>query len=76
MVHLQSCPWVNQVSGLNVEKFKALHEFQNLHAKYKEKLKDFVRGHFYGHFNFNLDKTLFFFTSGRYEFVSCLWAVE
>lgn len=55
-------------NGLNVEKFKALHEFQNLHAKYKEKLKDFVRGHFYGHFNFNLDKTLFFFTSGRYEY--------
>ena len=28
----------------------------------------FVRGHFYGHFDFDLDKTLFFFTAGRYEF--------
>ena len=26
----------------------ALHEFQNLHAINKEKIHDFVRGHFYG----------------------------
>ena len=26
----------------------AMHEFQNLHAKAKEKIHDFVRGHFYG----------------------------
>lgn len=35
-------------NGLNVVKFSALHEFQNLHAINKEKLNDFVRGHFYG----------------------------
>jgi len=28
--------------------FSALHEFQNLHAQSKEKIHDFVRGHFYG----------------------------
>ena len=28
----------------------------------------FVHGHFHGHINFNLDKTLLFFTAGRYEF--------
>ena len=28
----------------------ALHEFQNLHAENKEKIHDFVRGHFYGYF--------------------------
>ena len=26
----------------------AMHEFQNLHAKSKDKIHDFVRGHFYG----------------------------
>lgn len=26
----------------------AMHEFQNLHAKAKDKIHDFVRGHFYG----------------------------
>ncbi|CAB3404416.1 unnamed protein product [Caenorhabditis bovis] len=55
-------------NGLNVFKFAALHEFQNLHAQNKEKINNFIRGHFHGHLNFDLDKTLYFFTAGRYEF--------
>jgi len=55
-------------NGLNVVKFSAIHEFQNLHARNKEKINEFVRGHFYGHFDFDLDNTLYFFTSGRYEY--------
>merc|ERR1719289_691881 len=55
-------------NGLNVK--RDLHEFQNLHAKCKEKINEFVRGHFHGHFNFNLDKTLYLFTAGRYEFTN------
>ncbi|KAJ3381936.1 glycogen synthase isoform 1 [Entophlyctis sp. JEL0112] len=55
-------------NGLNVVKFSALHEFQNMHAKSKEKITEFVRGHFYGHLNFDLDNTLYFFTAGRYEY--------
>uniref|UniRef100_A0A060T5J2 Glycogen [starch] synthase n=1 Tax=Blastobotrys adeninivorans TaxID=409370 RepID=A0A060T5J2_BLAAD len=55
-------------NGLNVVKFSAVHEFQNLHAIKKEKINDFVRGHFYGHYDFDLDETLYFFTAGRYEF--------
>lgn len=35
-------------NGLNVIKFSAIHEFQNLHAVAKEKIHDFVRGHFHG----------------------------
>ncbi|XP_046573729.1 glycogen [starch] synthase-like [Haliotis rubra] len=61
-------PDVITPNGLNVIKFSAIHEFQNLHAVYKEKLHEFVRGHFYGHYDFNLDKTLYVFTAGRYEF--------
>ena len=53
-------------NGLNV--VRDLHEFQNLHAASKEKINQFIRGHFYGHFDFDLDKTLYFFTAGRYEF--------
>lgn len=37
-------------NGLNVVKFSALHEFQNLHSMSKEKIHDFVRGHFHGYF--------------------------
>lgn len=55
-------------NGLNVKKFSAIHEFQNLHAMAKDKIHEFVRGHFFGHFDFNLDKTLYFFIAGRYEF--------
>jgi glycogen synthase len=55
-------------NGLNVKKFSAMHEFQNLHAMAKEKINDFTRGHFYGHYDFDLDKTLYFFIAGRYEF--------
>ncbi|XP_026517253.1 glycogen [starch] synthase, muscle-like, partial [Terrapene carolina triunguis] len=55
-------------NGLNVKKFSAMHEFQNLHAQSKAHIQEFVRGHFYGHLDFNLDKTLFFFIAGRYEF--------
>lgn len=45
-----------------------MHEFQNLHAISKQKINDFVRGHFYGHYDFDLDNTLYFFTAGRYEY--------
>ncbi|XP_076062252.1 glycogen [starch] synthase [Oratosquilla oratoria] len=61
-------PHVITPNGLNVRKFAALHEFQNLHALAKEKINNFVRGHFYGYLDFNLDETLYFFTAGRYEF--------
>ncbi|KAJ1961122.1 glycogen synthase isoform 1 [Dipsacomyces acuminosporus] len=55
-------------NGLNVVKFSAMHEFQNLHQVAKERINRFVRGHFYGHYNFDLDNTLYFFTAGRYEY--------
>jgi glycogen(starch) synthase len=55
-------------NGLNVERFVALHEFQNLHRIHKEQINRFVMGHFFHSYKFNLDKTLYFFTSGRYEY--------
>uniref|UniRef100_A0A4W6DCZ0 Glycogen [starch] synthase n=1 Tax=Lates calcarifer TaxID=8187 RepID=A0A4W6DCZ0_LATCA len=61
-------PDVVTPNGLNVKKFSAMHEFQNLHSTSKIRIQEFVRGHFYGHLDFNLEKTLFFFIAGRYEF--------
>lgn len=55
-------------NGLNVQKFAALHEFQNLHREYKERIHSFVMGHFFPSYSFDLDNTLYFFTSGRYEY--------
>lgn len=55
-------------NGLNIERFVALHEFQNYHRLYKEKLHQFVTGYFFSSYNFDLDRTLYYFTSGRYEY--------
>jgi glycogen(starch) synthase len=45
-----------------------MHEFQNLHVQAKDKINDFIRGHFYGHYDFDLENTIYMFTAGRYEF--------
>jgi hypothetical protein len=55
-------------NGLSILKLNALHEFQNLHALAKEKIHEFVRGHFFGHYSFDLENTLYFFTAGRMEY--------
>lgn len=63
-------PEVLLPNGLNIERFVALHEFQNLHREYKEKINEFVIGHFFPSYTFDLDRTLYFFTSGRYEYLN------
>ncbi|SOE21835.1 glycogen(starch) synthase [Spirosomataceae bacterium TFI 002] len=55
-------------NGLNITRFAATHEFQNLHLQYKQKINQFVMGHFFQSYSWDLDNTLYFFTSGRYEF--------
>ncbi|MFC5412291.1 glycosyltransferase [Larkinella bovis] len=55
-------------NGLNIMRFTAVHEFQNLHVKYKERIHEFIMGHFFQSYSFDLEKTLYFFTSGRFEF--------
>ncbi|MBI1369646.1 MAG: glycosyltransferase [Planctomycetes bacterium] len=55
-------------NGLNIERFVALHQFQNLHNTYKAKIHEFTMSHFFPSYAFDLDKTLYFFTSGRYEY--------
>jgi glycogen synthase len=54
-------------NGLNIPQYYAAHQMQILHAEYKEKLHQFVMGHFFPSYAFDLDKTLYFFTSGRFE---------
>ena len=61
-------PQVILPNGLNIERFAAVHEFQNLHNRYKAELHEFTMGHFFPSYEMDLDKTLYFFTSGRYEY--------
>ncbi len=67
-VFLGKTPDVILPNGINIDRFEAMHEFQNLHRLYKAKIDEFVMGHFFQSYSFNLDKTLYFFTSGRYEY--------
>ena len=55
-------------NGLNIQRFEVLHQIQNQHVQVKEQIHDFVMGHFFQSYSFDLDKTLYFFTSGRYEY--------
>jgi len=65
---LKRKPDVVLPNGLSIERFEALHEFQNKHVEYKNEIHQFVTAHFFQSYSFDLDKTLYFFTSGRYEY--------
>ena len=55
-------------NGLNIKRFEVMHEFQQIHKQNKFMINEFVMGHFFHNYTFNLDNTLYFFTSGRYEY--------
>ena len=55
-------------NGLDIRRFEAPHEFQHLHAHYKEQIHQFVMGHFFPSYHFDLDRTIYLFTAGRYEY--------
>ncbi|WP_432798468.1 glycosyltransferase [Poriferisphaera sp. WC338] len=57
-------------NGLNINRFAALHEFQNLHQEYKKRIHQFTMAHFFPSYTFDLDNTLYFYTSGRYEYLN------
>ena len=55
-------------NGLNIRRFDVQHETQNTHQRHKETIHKFVTGHFFHNHSFDLDKTLYFFSSGRFEY--------
>ncbi|MFY0602238.1 MAG: glycosyltransferase [Cyclobacteriaceae bacterium] len=57
-------------NGINNQRFEVLHEFQNKHLQAKKKIHDFTMSHFFSSYSFDLDNTLYFFTSGRYEYLN------
>lgn len=54
-------------NGLNVGLNNVGHEFQTLHAKFKEAIHRFVMGYFFPSYAFDLSRTVYMFTSGRFE---------
>lgn len=55
-------------NGLNISRLAINHEIQNTHQKFKDEIHRFTMGHFFSNQHFELDKTMYFFTSGRYEY--------
>ncbi|MGY6562530.1 MAG: hypothetical protein ACXITV_10515 [Luteibaculaceae bacterium] len=61
-------PDVITPNGLNIDRFQALHKLENRHKRFKDIINQFVVGHFFHAHPFELENTIYFFTSGRYEF--------
>jgi glycogen(starch) synthase len=54
-------------NGLNVERYNKQHDQQRLHAEFKEAIHRFTMGYFFPSYSFDLDKTIYCFSSGRFE---------
>jgi hypothetical protein len=54
-------------NGLNTESFPAFDELAAMHSRVRNKLQDFTAAYFFPHYRFDLDKTTFQFSMGRYE---------
>ncbi len=65
---LERKPDVLVPNGLNTKRFQALHYLQQRHAENRSKLHKFTMGYFFPSYSFDLSQTLYFFTSGRFEF--------
>ncbi|MFC1801381.1 hypothetical protein ACFLZB_02865 [Nanoarchaeota archaeon] len=55
-------------NGLDFDKLPDLEEIPTKHGFYKAKIKEFLMPYFFPYYSFDLDNTLFYFISGRYEF--------
>lgn len=54
-------------NGLTIGLYNAGHDQQRLHGEYKEQIHRFTMGHFFPSYSFDLDRTIYVFSSGRFE---------
>jgi glycogen(starch) synthase len=66
-VLLGRTPDVITPNGLNISRFNVGHDFQPFHAQFKERLHAFSMGYFFPNQSFDLDRTIYMFSSGRFE---------
>ncbi len=55
-------------NGLDLDKFPTFEETSIRHGKSKQQIKNFLEYYFFPYYEFDLDETLFYFITGRYEF--------
>ena len=65
---LKKAPDVILHNGLNMDDFPTFEEASVRHKQLKKKINSFVMYYFFPYYSFDLDETLYFFLSGRYEF--------
>ncbi len=65
---LKKSPDVIVHNGLNMDNFPTFEEASVRHRQFKKKIKEFVRYYFFPYYAFDLEETLYYFLSGRYEF--------
>jgi glycogen synthase len=61
-------PDVLLYNGFHSDKFSSFEETSIRHYQSREQLHEFIAYHFFPYYSIDLQKTLLYFTSGRYEF--------
>jgi glycogen(starch) synthase len=61
-------PDILTLNGLDASLFPTYEEVSILHQRSRERIRDFLEYYFFSHYTFNLDETLVFFITGRFEF--------
>jgi glycogen synthase len=64
---LARTPDILTPNALDVEHYDLGSDFQTVHAQNKEAIHRFTMAHFFPSYAFDLDRTLYFFTAGRFE---------
>jgi glycogen(starch) synthase len=54
-------------NGLDLARFDLGQDFHTFHGQYKQQIHRFVMSHFFPSYSFDLDRTIYFFNSGRFE---------
>ncbi|OYT27784.1 MAG: hypothetical protein B6U97_00535 [Candidatus Altiarchaeales archaeon ex4484_96] len=65
---LRKKPDILLYNGMNIDENRTFEQISVDHLSYKEKIKEFLTYYFFPYYQFDLNKTLIFFTTGRYEF--------
>ncbi|MBN2251145.1 MAG: hypothetical protein JW724_03610 [Candidatus Altiarchaeota archaeon] len=65
---LKRAPDVLLYNGLDMSEYPTFEEVSIKHKLYKGKMKSFIEYLFFPYYSFDLDNTLIYFLSGRYEF--------
>ncbi|MBU0614775.1 MAG: glycogen/starch synthase [Nanoarchaeota archaeon] len=55
-------------NGMDIENLPNLEQIPSRHSNYKSKISEFVMPYFFPYYAFDLENTLYFLISGRYEF--------